>query len=174
LCEVQTTIFQKNNQKMKKLLFLSTLALTLCGAAFAQNAPGTVSTYGTSFTTQDAILSPGRLPMVMKEKQSLENFKMTGTIAEVCQKEGCWMLLRTQPNIDDDVLIKVKDHAFVLPKNIAGKRASVTGNVVKKTQSVAEQQHLLEDAGASAAEIAKITSPKEIYEMQATGVVLYH
>lgn len=158
---------------MKKLLFLSSLALTLCGAASAQTATG-ITAYGTTFATQDANMSPGRLPVLMQGQQTLTNFKLTGYIAEVCQKEGCWMRLRTANNTDDDVLIKVKDHAFVIPKGAAGKRAAVNGTVVKKMQTVAEQKHLLEDAGASATEIAKITAPKEIYEMQATGVVLFN
>ncbi|RYZ48850.1 MAG: DUF4920 domain-containing protein, partial [Sphingobacteriales bacterium] len=112
---------------MKKLLFLSSLALALCTAASAQN--GTTTVYGTTFSTQDAAMSPGRLPWLMKDKQTLPDFSMSGSVSEVCQTEGCWMRLRTQSNIEDDVLIKVKDHAFVLPQNINGKRASVSGTV---------------------------------------------
>lgn len=67
----------------------------------------------------------------------------------------------------------MKDHAFLLPKDLAGKKALVNGTLVKKVQSVAEQKHYLEDAGASAEEMAKITQPKETYVMQATGVVVY-
>jgi hypothetical protein len=119
-------------------------------------------------------MSAARLPVIMADKQKIENFQMIGYVAEVCQKEGCWMIIKTHKNSNDAVLVKMKDHAFVLPKNVAGQTATMTGTIEKKTQTVAEQKHLLEDAGASQAEIAKITSPKEIYEMQATGVVLYN
>ncbi len=154
---------------MKKLLFLSSLALTICASSsFAQTAQDK-SYYGAPFIEQTA-LSPARVTWIMKDKEKVEKMQLTGYIGEVCQKEGCWIRLRTDKNVNDDILVKMKDHAFVLPKDIAGKRAVVNGTLVKKTQSVAEQQHYLEDAGASKAEIAAVTAPKVIYEMQATGV----
>jgi hypothetical protein len=156
---------------MKKLLFLSTLALALCSTTFAQSGPS--KSYGTAFSQQSA-MSTGRLPVLMANKQKIENFRAIGYVAEVCQKEGCWMTIKSNKNSNDRVLVKMKDHSFVLPKDVAGQTAVVNGTIVKKTQTVAEQKHLLEDAGASQAEISKITSPKEIYEMQATGVVLYN
>ena len=158
---------------MKKLLFLSAMALTLCGAASAQTAQSPTS-YGTAFSLQEVSSSPGRLPRLREGKQKLENAKMMGVISQVCQAEACWLMLKTDYNTDDAVLIKMKDHAFVVPKNLAGKRAAVSGTIVKKMQSVEEQKHLLQDAGASAADIAKVSAPKEMYEMQATGVVLYN
>lgn len=157
---------------MKKLLFLSTLALALCSTA-SNAQTGQSKVYGTAFP-QQSVMSPGRLPVLMADKQKLENFQTSGIIAEVCQKEGCWMTIKSNKNSNDAVLVKMKDHSFVLPKNIAGQTATVHGTVIKKTQTVAEQKHLLEDAGASQAEISKITAPKEIYEIQATGVVLYN
>lgn len=157
---------------MKKLLFLSTLALALCSTAtYAQTGQGKV--YGAAFT-QQTVMSTARLPVLMGDKQKLENIQLIGYVAEVCQKEGCWMIIKSNKSATDAILVKMKDHAFALPKDVAGKTATMSGTIVKKTQTVAEQKHLLEDAGASQAEIAKITSPKEIYEMQATGVMLYN
>jgi hypothetical protein len=157
---------------MKKLLFLSTLALALCSTAtYAQTGQSKV--YGTAFP-QQTVMSTARLPVLMADKQKLENFQTKGYIAEVCQKEGCWMTIKSDKNSNDAILVKMKDHAFVLPKNVAGQTAVIHGTVEKKMQTVAEQKHLLEDAGASQAEISKITTPKEIYEIQATGVVLYN
>ncbi len=109
---------------------------------------------------------------MMKDKDKLENIQLSGYISEVCQKEGCWLRLRTHKGLEDDMFVKMKDHAFLLPKDIAGKTAIIKGTVVKKVQTVAEQQHYLEDAGASKEEIARITKPKETYQMQATGVEL--
>lgn len=154
---------------MKKLLFLSVIALG-CSTftASAQTTPQ-FTNYGAAFIKNN-VLSPGRLDYMMKDKQKIENMQLSGYISEVCQKEGCWIRFRTDKSIADDMIVKMKDHQFALPTDAAGKRAVVHGTVVRKTQSVEEQRHLLEDAGASAAEIAKITAPKEIFEMQATGV----
>lgn len=82
------------------------------------------------------------------------------------------MVIRTNEKSNDDVMVRMKDHAFVVPKDIAGKTAVVHGTVAKKMQSVAEQKHYMEDAGAPADQIAKITEPKAVYEMQVTGVYL--
>lgn len=161
---------------MKKLLFFSSLALALCSTQVVvaqNNGIPTSTSYGTSFTPQDNY-SPGRLPYLVKEKKNLDKIQMTGYIAEVCQKEGCWIKLRTDKSINDEMLVKIKDHAFALPKDIAGKRAMINGSVVKKTMTVAEQKHYLEDAGASKEEIAAVKAPKEVYEMVATGVIVYN
>lgn len=162
---------------MKKLLFFSSLALALCStSAMAQSAvAGSAKpvSYGKAFK-QETALSPARVQWLLKDKQQVNNVQLNGYIAEVCQKEGCWLKLSGAPGSTADViLVKMKDHAFVLPKDIAGKQAMVQGNIVKKTQSVADQKHYLEDAGAGQAEIDAVTTPKEVYEMQATGVTVY-
>jgi hypothetical protein len=158
--------------QMKKLLLLSTLAITLCAVdSIAQTAPSS-KVYGTNFK-QETVMAPARLSYLLKDKDKLENAQLGGYVSEVCQKEGCWLRLRTDKNSKDDVFVKIKDHAFLLPKDIAGRMAIVNGTVTKKVQTVAEQQHYLEDAGASKEEIAKITQPKEVYQMQVTGVLLF-
>lgn len=52
-----------------------------------------------------------------------------GRIADVCQTAGCWMVLT-----DGDKLmrIRMKDHAFSVPKDTGGKPTRVFGTVVRK------------------------------------------
>jgi hypothetical protein len=157
---------------MKKLFILSSLFFALAGTAATAQTATAPKAYGAAFTQSEVIVSPGRMDEMLKDKDKLENVQLSGYISEVCQKEGCWLRLRTHKTSQDEMFVKMKDHAFLLPKDIAGKTAIINGTVVKKVQTVAEQQHYLEDAGASKAEIAKITQPKETYQMQATGVVI--
>ena len=160
---------------MKKILLLSTLALALLGASgnvFAQTVIVQEGTfYGTKFSTKKTI-TPGKMTEMMMDKDKLEDTEVKGYISKVCQREGCWMVIRSNEKSNDDIMVRMKDHAFVVPKDIAGKTAVVHGTVAKKMQSVAEQKHYLEDAGAPADEIAKITAPKAVYEMQVTGVYM--
>lgn len=158
---------------MKKLFILSALALSVCSLKATAQTAAAKTSYGTAVSYEKA-MSPGRLEHLLKDKQKIENMQLSGYISEVCQKEGCWLKMRTDKNIHDDILVKIKDHAFALPQSAAGKRAVVSGTVVKKMQTVAEQQHYLEDAGASAEEIAKITAPKQVFEMVVTGVEVYN
>lgn len=68
---------------------------------------------------------------------------LSGKIGQVCQAKGCWMML-----IDGDQAVRVKfgDHAFFLPKDIAGK-ALVLGRFERKEMTEAQARHMAEDAG---------------------------
>lgn len=127
--------------------------------------------YGAEMLKSETFYATGRLPALMQGQQSRE-LQLVGVAKDVCKKEGCWMTIASDRKADDAVMVKIKEHAFALPKDIAGKQVMVRGTVVKKTQTVAEQKHYLEDAGASKEEIARIKAPKEIYEVQATGVAV--
>lgn len=125
--------------------------------------------YGTHFENAGTGFSPGRLPALMGNAES-KAIQLTGKIKEVCQTEGCWIVLEGG---GVELLVKMKDHAFTLPKDLAGKMALVNGVVTRKTQSIEEQKHYLEDAGADAARLAEIKEPKQVFEMEATGVLVY-
>ena len=157
---------------MKKILLASCLMLGL-GFTVA-NAQSTTApkVYGEAFE-QAQLLSPGRLPILMKDHKELKAMAITGYVTEVCQKEGCWLKMATQKGSRDEIFVKMKDHAFLLPKDIAGKTAVVFGTVEKEEQSVAEQRHYLEDAGASQEEIDAIKGPKTTFVLMATGVKIY-
>jgi hypothetical protein len=155
---------------MKKILFLSTFVLAIASTStFAQSSKE--KAYGTAFK-QEAVITPEKMTVLIADKEKLEDAQLTGYVSKVCKKEGCWMVLRTKKESGDDVMVRMKDHSFTVPKDIEGKTAVVKGTVIKKMQSVAEQKHYLEDAGATADQIAKITAPKPVYEMQVTGVYL--
>ncbi|HET8573837.1 MAG TPA: DUF4920 domain-containing protein [Edaphocola sp.] len=155
---------------MKKIILASCLMLGFMSASAQTAAEPKV--YGEAFE-QAQLLSPGRLPIAMKDSEKLRAVAVTGYVTEVCQKEGCWLKMTTQKGSQDEIFVKMKDHAFLLPKDIAGKRAVVFGTVEKKEQSVAEQQHYLEDAGASKQEIDAIKAPKATFVLVATGVEVY-
>jgi hypothetical protein len=158
---------------MKKLLlFATSLFLLNVSSVRAQVADKAPVIYGQAFT-DGQVMSPGRLDRVMKNKQKINDFQMMGYVTEVCQKEGCWLRLSTTKTSDDAIFVKMKDHAFLVPKDLAGKMIVVRGEVVKKQQSVDEQKHYLEDAGATKEEINAITQAKEVYEMEASGVKVY-
>lgn len=156
---------------MKKIILAA--ATLFCFAGFNSQAQTTPSkTYGAQFE-QTSTYSPGRLDVLLKDKKEIKNIGMAGVISEVCQAEGCWFKMNTNENTSENLMVKTKDHSFLLPKDLAGKRVLAQGTVTKKTMSVKEQQHYLEDSGASAEEIAAITEPKETYVMIAEGVQVF-
>ncbi|WP_299012154.1 DUF4920 domain-containing protein [uncultured Polaribacter sp.] len=98
------------------------------------------------------------------------NVKFTSTIKEVCVKKGCWMKL---PLADEtETMVRFKDYGFFMPLDSQNKAVIVEGKAFVKITPVEELQHYAEDAGKSAAEIAKITAPKKEFAFEANGVLL--
>ncbi|MBM4110518.1 MAG: DUF4920 domain-containing protein [Phycisphaerae bacterium] len=80
-----------------------------------------------------------------------------GTLSKVCLTMGCWVEMGTT---GEPLLVMTRDHAFFVPRNAQGVLARAYGRAVAREQSVELLQHLAEDAGASADDIARITQPR--------------
>jgi hypothetical protein len=76
----------------------------------------------------------------------------SGRITQVCQKQGCWLVLSG----DDGGFARVAmhDHAFSVPKDASGP-AIVYGTLSEKINDQAEIDHLVKDG-------AKAPAPREL------------
>ena len=142
-------------------------ALTLAFSITAMAQEGTK--YGKPFKTAKSFAAT-ELVKKMGDKTSMDNVVITGEISQVCQAEGCWMKMKNDAG--EDIFVKFKDHAFLIPKDLAGHKAIVNGKAIKKTVSVDELRHLAEDAGKTEQEIAAITEPRVELRVEATGVII--
>ena len=97
--------------------------------------------------------------------------KITGKIASVCQKKGCWMMMETSDG--QTMRVRFKDYEFFVPKDCAGKTAVIEGIALNDVTSVAELRHYAEDANKSKEEIEKITQPEKKPAFEAEGVIIY-
>lgn len=93
-----------------------------------------------------------------------------GIVEEVCSKKGCWIKLKLKHG--ETATIKMKDYAFFVPSALVGKKVIIDGEASLKTVSVAELQHIAEDAGKSKEEIAEITKPEETISIMANGIMV--
>lgn len=91
-------------------------------------------------------------------------------VSSVCQAEGCWM--KVDNGNGTTMMVRMKDHKFVLPKNVAGKTAVFTGKATLKTTSVEMLKHYAEDEGKSPEFTATIKEPKTELAFDATGVII--
>ncbi len=96
--------------------------------------------------------------------------KTEGKVIEVCQSAGCWLTMKTEDGKEMTVL--VKDHAFKLPKDLAGKTVIAEGNAYKIVTSVEERRQNAKAKGVSQEKIAEITSSTEEYFLSANGVII--
>jgi len=71
--------------------------------------------------------------------------KFKGRITQVCQMEGCWLVIESNAKA---ARIKMKDHAFVIPKDSSGE-AVVFGELKSIELDPQAAKHLAEDAGQS-------------------------
>jgi hypothetical protein len=69
---------------------------------------------------------------------------VSGTVEAVCQKKGCWMVVK------DGTLtarVMMKDHAFAVPVDSRGKAVLVEGELTTRTFNEQQVKHLEQDKG---------------------------
>ena len=155
---------------MKKVLYSIAVAACLCIGSNYASAQEQIK-YGKEFTVNN-VMTIHSFKEAIGDKKELKNIKLEGRISQVCQAEGCWMKLKNENG--EDILVKFKDHAFLIPKDLAGNATIVHGDASRKVISVKERKHMAEDAGMSKEEIEKITEPKEELRIDATGIIVMH
>jgi hypothetical protein len=50
---------------------------------------------------------------------------VSGTVARVCQERGCWLALDADKG--EELIVRFKDYAFFVPKDLSGKKVKVQG-----------------------------------------------
>ena len=154
---------------MKKIIALSITSL-FTGILLAQPPKGPADA-GMSFgekTTADGAISSTDLVKKLDKENKIE-VKVEGEVAQVCTAEGCWLKMKTATGT---IMVKMKDHKFLVPISMNGKTIVVKGTAEKKITSVEMLKHYAEDAGKSKEEIEMIKEPKQEIVVQATGIVV--
>ena len=120
---------------MRSLLF----AVVLVAAVGAVQA-STPARYGAALPDSEAV--PVARAVAAFDQHEGTSQRYSGRIAQVCQAEGCWMVLE-----DNGWTARVmfKDHAFVIPKDSSG-NAQVVGVLSRKQLTEEQVQHLREDS----------------------------
>ena len=72
----------------------------------------------------------------------------------------------------EESMVRFKDYAFFMPKDIAGQDAIIEGVAFIEEVSVEDLKHYAEDDGKSPEEIAAITEPKKSLAIVSSGVLL--
>jgi hypothetical protein len=103
--------------------------------------------------------------------QDSARVKLSATVAEVCQKKGCWMNL-TSGEKEKEIMVRFKDYGFFVPKDIAGRQVVVEGVARRELISVEDLRHYAADKGESEEAIQAITEPRENWTFTADGVLL--
>lgn len=148
---------------MRILIFLAATAVCLL-PNFAEAAS---KKFGSEISLKESISLKSAVASFdsIKDKDIL----VQGSVAKVCQKKGCWMIIKTDA---ENVRVTFKDYKFFVPLDSAGDAVLMQGRLERKETSVKDQKHYLKDEGASGAEIAAVKEPKLEYSFVASGVEL--
>lgn len=152
---------------MKKAILFSLLVFTL--AAGAQEKEKVQAAKGVVYGQFSEEKSPVMVDQ-LKDKLVDDAFagQVKGKVVEVCKAEGCW--IRLQKADGTSMLVRAKDHAFLMPENIVGKTVLIEGSATVKEISEEMRRHYAEDAGKSKEEIAKIKGAEKDVQFSAKGV----
>jgi hypothetical protein len=153
---------------MKKLSAF--IIVLFVGLSLQAQPPEITAVAGMSFgakTNENKAVKAEELHTVLADKEAA--VKVKGKVVEVCKAEGCWLRMETASGT---MLIKMKNHGFLVPLSLNGKTIIAEGTASMKETSVDMLKHYAEDAGKSAEDIAKITEPKREIVMQATGILV--
>lgn len=77
--------------------------------------------------------------------------QVSGVIDQVCQKKGCWLVVRDG---DKTARITMMDHAFVVPVDSKGKQVVVEGTLGVRTFNEEQVKHLETDRGGNPDEVS--------------------
>ena len=152
---------------MKKIFF-AFLILAGIGAS-AQDKEKTLAAKGVVYgvvSDEKTVVTPDEIKGKLVNDQFEGQVK--GKVVEVCKAEGCWIKLQRADG--SSMMVRAKDHAFLMPENIVGKTVLIEGNATVKEVSEDMRKHYAEDAGKSKKEIAKIKGSEKDVQFAARGV----
>lgn len=155
----------------KRILILSVLFTGFVANAQPPKVPADAGTVFGQATTAENAISVDELYAIMnsKKEQKEMTVKLKGVVTQVCEKEGCWIKVKS-PN--GSMMVKMKDHKFLVPLVLNGKTIVIDGIADEKLTSVEQLRHFAEDAGKSKEEIARITEAKKEIVVQAKGILV--
>ena len=159
---------------MHNVSLLTVVALLSLGACTTNkptsnlDSKDSVARYGQPVAVEKAV-PVANLGQLAAGKDSIQ-VVARGTITDVCQAEGCWVNVATSDG--KTMLVRFRDHKFLVPKDVAGQEMTFTGTAYVKTFSVEYLRHLAEDSGKPQSEIDKITQPETKLTFAADGVEL--
>jgi hypothetical protein len=98
--------------------------------------------YGGEFTLAEAVPLSQAIAGLGEEEEA--TVLVEGTIEQVCQSKGCWMVVRDG---DAEARIRFKDYAFFIPWESHGKRVKMEGALRWDVASEETARHWAEEAG---------------------------
>lgn len=124
-------------------------------AAATASAPGRDDAkwkyFGEPFTVAESVAASAVFadPSAHADK----TVRMTGELTQVCQKMGCWAVVRDENG--NTARITMKEHSFGIDKDAAGKPCDVEGTLVELVVDQKQLDHFTEEGATDHPEAGK-------------------
>ncbi|MBI1747319.1 MAG: DUF4920 domain-containing protein [Acidobacteria bacterium] len=154
-------------KSMSTIFFVLVVTLGLMGQAPNQ-ASGKGSVYGKSLTLKT--VTPLAEVIEKIEKYDGKEVLLEGTISNVCQETGCWLMLS---NGKHSMRVTFENYGFFVPKDSSNKKVAVQGIVKRATLTEAKAKHYAAEDKNPTQKPEDIKGPQKVITMVATGVRIY-
>ena len=142
------------------------VALPLCTAGASQlEALPEGDDFGAALT----LVRPTPLAEIVRDpaRFASEAVLLHGSITDVCQKRGCWTVIREG---GEQLRVQFENYGFFLPKDSVGAEAYAQGRVSVVTLSEREARHY--ESESRGGDPSRIDGPRREVVFTATGVRL--
>ena len=109
------------------------------------STPTEFEQYGGEFTITDTI--PASQLLADPEKYVGQKVRVSGTVSDVCQKMGCWMVISED---DKHMRVTTKAHKFFVAKDGAGSQCDIEGSVIKREANKERSEHFASEKSEGA------------------------
>ena len=128
---------------MKKLLLILIVSIVFVACSNDPRAklPNT-GNFGATVLTDSLKMVSDVISILQTQTEASVN--VTGIIEKYCKGEGCWLTLENKGG--EAIFVEIDKKAFMLPRNIDGKLATVTGKAVKEIKDGKAKMKILATA----------------------------
>jgi hypothetical protein len=140
------------------------LCLAFIASPIAAAAGESGKHFGAKFTDAKQVALADVLADVDKFKDSA--VKVEGTIKDVCQQKGCWLVVTDGTR---SMRVTFKDYGFFVPKDVKDRKVVLEGLVSRKTLTEGAAQHYASES-TEKVDPSTIQGPQQVIAMVATGV----
>ena len=128
---------------MKKLLLILIVSIVFVACSNDPRAklPNT-GNFGATVLTDSLKMVSDVISILQTQTEASVN--VTGIIEKYCKGEGCWLTLENKGG--EALFVEIDKKAFMLPRNIDGKLATVTGKAVKEIKDGKAEMKILATA----------------------------
>ena len=154
---------------LMRMIAVVTGTIAAFAVATLASEPSPAIPAGANFGAALTLSSPTGLPQLLAAPERFERraILLHGVLSDVCQKKGCWTILRQG---DEFVRVRFRDYGFFLPKDAAGAEAFIEGMLEVRMLSERDARHY--EAEARNGRPDEISGPQRELSFTASGVRL--